>query len=98
MKDLDFVLVEKDKFVRLLKDSLELLALNQGGVDNWEWHGGSISTFIENFLNDNPNFGCSKNDIKLKDIAEYELEKDYDIINLEETFEEAKKQKEQEVK
>lgn len=95
-KDYDFVLVEKDKFVNFLRDSLELQALCEGGVDNWEWCGTSINNFIQCFIEDN-NIEHDE-DIYLDDIAEFLLERDYDIINLNEEFQNAAKEKEEKEK
>lgn len=34
--------VDEKRLIELLAAELELEALNQGGVDNWEWCGASI--------------------------------------------------------
>ena len=56
----------------LLHDSLMLAALENGGVDNWEWYGASISDFIEN---------NSWNGGTLYDIIDTNVIKDFEEIN-----------------
>lgn len=41
-----YCLVPKDELKDLLYDSLQLQALDYGGVDNWDWYGASIRDFI----------------------------------------------------
>lgn len=42
-----YCLVPKDELKDLLYDSLQLQALDCGGVDNWDWYGASIRDFID---------------------------------------------------
>ena len=57
--------ISESELRELIHDSMKLCALENGGVDNWEWYGASIQDFIE--ANGNPDDG-------IYDIAEKELE------------------------
>jgi hypothetical protein len=65
-----YFIVSESELRELIHDSLKLCALENGGVDNWEWYGASIQDFIE--ANGNPDYG-------IFDIAEKELE-NYDVL------------------
>lgn len=41
------ILVEREKLISLISDSLKLQALENGGVDNWEWYGESLTNFLD---------------------------------------------------
>ena len=41
-------LVNESELIELLHDSLKLIALENGGVDNWDWYSQSIADFEEN--------------------------------------------------
>jgi hypothetical protein len=43
-----FVVKESD-LVRLLANEAKLIALVQGGVDNWEWFSDSLGSFLHEF-------------------------------------------------
>lgn len=40
--------VYENELLELIHDSMKLCALENGGVDNWEWYGASIKEFEEN--------------------------------------------------
>lgn len=40
--------VYESELLELIHDSMKLCALENGGVDNWEWYGTSIKEFEEN--------------------------------------------------
>ena len=40
--------VYESELVELIHDSMKLCALEEGGVDNWEWYGTAINDFEEN--------------------------------------------------
>lgn len=42
------IMIEKEKLLDLMADSLKLQALEEGGVDNWEWYGEAITQFLDN--------------------------------------------------
>lgn len=37
--------VSENELIELIHDSMKLCALENGGVDDWEWYGISISDF-----------------------------------------------------
>ena len=39
--------ISESVLIDLMKDSLELCALENGGVDNWEWSGESCKDFLD---------------------------------------------------
>lgn len=39
--------VSESELIELIHDSMKLCALENGGVDNWEWYGASICDFEE---------------------------------------------------
>lgn len=39
--------VERGKLISLISDSLKLQALENGGVDNWEWYSVSLTDFLD---------------------------------------------------
>ena len=41
------ILIEREKLISLISDSLKLQALENGGVDNWEWYGVSLTDFLD---------------------------------------------------
>ena len=41
------ILIERKKLISLISDSLKLQALENGGVDNWEWYGVSLTDFLD---------------------------------------------------
>ncbi|UIS73841.1 hypothetical protein [Pasteurella phage vB_PmuP_PS07] len=43
----DKILVSRPMLEKLVNCKLELLALQHGGVDNWEWYCEAFSNFIE---------------------------------------------------
>ena len=70
--------VSQDELKDLLYSANKMTALENGGVDNWDWYGESISDFIKEekqefpSLKDNP-------DVYLEDIAEESL-KQYKVV------------------
>lgn len=39
-------IVYENELKELIHDSLKLMALENGGVDNWEWYGDSLNDFL----------------------------------------------------
>ena len=60
--------VSESKLRELIYDSLILCALQNGGVDNWEWYGASIHDFLEA----NSVQGEDEYDIAEKELENYE--------------------------
>lgn len=40
-------IVPKEHLLSLIKDSITLTALENGGVDNWVWYGDSINDLLK---------------------------------------------------
>lgn len=40
---MEAIIIPKNKFANLLRDSDKLYRLECGGVDNWEWYGESLN-------------------------------------------------------
>lgn len=45
----EFYLIPRSELGELIKANEILYALDQGGVDNWEWHGESLFNYISRF-------------------------------------------------
>ena len=45
-------LVPEQKLLRLLEGYARLVALENGGVDNWEWYGESLGNYLDNYFDD----------------------------------------------
>ena len=43
---METITISKQEYKELLVDSLILSALENGGVDNWEWYSYSINDFL----------------------------------------------------
>lgn len=41
------ILISKEKLAEYINGYLQLMALEQGGVDNWSWCGESIRDFLD---------------------------------------------------
>lgn len=42
------ILISKEQLEKYINGYLQLMALEQGGVDNWSWYGASLGDFLEN--------------------------------------------------
>ena len=42
-----YYLVSERTFKSMLEDALKFRALENGGVDNWEWYGASLNDFLK---------------------------------------------------
>lgn len=40
-------IISKEHLLSLIQDSITLTALENGGVDNWEWYGDSINDLLK---------------------------------------------------
>lgn len=69
----EYFVIEKKKLRKLLLDHITLIALSQGGVDNWEWYGASVYDFIESWQEEHPEVYGNNEDCYLSDIAEADL-------------------------
>lgn len=59
-------IVSEDVLLELVRDSLELAALNCGGVDNWDWAGDSCSDYLDELAGD---YNLKRNDLSFQDVA-----------------------------
>lgn len=50
----------------LIRDSLELAALNCGGVDNWGWAGDSCSEYLDELAGE---YDLEREDLSFEDVA-----------------------------
>ena len=48
-----YYIIEEKELIDLLKSYYKLVALESGGVDNWEWSGASIGDFIDGYIREN---------------------------------------------
>lgn len=65
---MEAIIIPKNKFANLLRDSDKLYRLEYGGVDNWEWYGESLN-------NDDPSYEeiQDMSDDDLLDFCGYEI-------------------------
>ena len=42
-----YYIISKEHLLSLIEDSITLTALENGGVDNWEWYNGSIHNLLK---------------------------------------------------
>lgn len=68
--------ITEDELLNLIESDMRLCALENGGVDNWEWYGVSLENFIEYNKENYSMFegrGIDPEDIEFKDMAKAEL-------------------------
>lgn len=53
MEEKEYVLIEKDEYKSLLRDSYILAALEIGGVDNWSFYGEAINEYLREMKAEN---------------------------------------------
>lgn len=84
-------IISKEELIELIKALYKLAALENGGVDNWEWYGESISDFLDRYWIENHDalikfFNLTteeeieefKGDFSFSDIAQFEVDINYD--------------------
>ena len=42
-------IIKESELLELLEANLRLAALENGGVDNWEWYGDSLCDYLRNY-------------------------------------------------
>lgn len=62
----------EDRLRELIYNESVLIALENGGVDNWEWYSESINDFVKTYIKEEK---LEKDDIDIHDIVEIELDK-----------------------
>lgn len=43
-------LVKEEDFLNILEMYNKMIALENGGVDNWEWYGASLGDYLEEWI------------------------------------------------
>ena len=66
-------IIKESELLELLEANLRLAALDNGGVDNWEWYGDSLCDYLRNY--------CEWNNIQYED-EEGDPVIDYDTLAL----------------
>lgn len=79
MNNNETVQISKGSLIRLMSDSIQLRILESDGVDNWTWYMEGSDTYVEDFLNDNPDFKeWFKKSVGEDDIDDYYI--DYETV------------------
>ena len=66
-------LIEEKELIEILTGYYTFLALEAGGVDNWEWAGDSIRDFVQACIEEQNQYFNSIEDIAKDDIKRYPL-------------------------
>ena len=66
-------IISEEALIELVRDSLELAALNSGGVDNWEWAGESCSNYLDELAS---HYNLEREDLSFEDVAKVMVDKD----------------------
>lgn len=66
-------IIKESELLELLEARLRLAALENGGVDNWEWYGDSLCDYLRNY--------CEWNNMQYED-EEGDPIIDYDTLAL----------------
>lgn len=45
--DEEYIAVPASEMIDMIADQMRLIALDSGGVDNWEWHGESLRDYLK---------------------------------------------------
>lgn len=72
--------IAEDELLNLIESDMRLCALENGGVDNWEWYDVSLGNFIEYNKEDYSMFqgrGIDPEDIEFRDMARAELKNNW---------------------
>ena len=67
-----YYIIEEKELIKLLTTYNKAIALECGGVDNWEWYGASIRDYIDEHIRENNITFTDEEDewdFTLKDIA-----------------------------
>ena len=71
-------IIDENELYRLLKYSMILEALENGGVDNWEWYGDSIYDYKKNLREDFGEYITeNEDDVDVMDLAIEKCMKEY---------------------
>lgn len=72
MRTEEFYLVKKSKLIDLVAAYYKLIALENSGVDNWEWYEESLKNWFDAVRED---WGSSADDIDFETVAEADLDR-----------------------
>ena len=79
-------IIDENELYRLLKYSMILEALENGGVDNWEWYGDSIYDYKKNLREDFGEYITeNEDDVDVMDLAIEKCMKEYKEVEEDET-------------
>lgn len=67
-------IISESELRDLLTNTYMLMALESGGVDNWEWYGYSFYKFLDNFAAENDLSAEDREDLDFDTIVERDLE------------------------
>lgn len=73
---MQYYMVSEQEMRMLLRAYNKAIALESGGVDNWEWYGASICDFIDEWVRENdldPEEDWGLEDMVDMDIKEYPI-------------------------
>lgn len=71
----ELYLVKKSTLIDLIAGYYKLVALENSGVDNWNWYGESLQSWIE-AVREDPSYQLSTNDIGVEETFETVAETD----------------------
>ena len=71
-KETKFYKISEKELLEFIANSNRLLALEQGGVDNWSWYGMSFDEFVKQAKEDNPEL--YKDVEYIEDLTEIDLQ------------------------
>lgn len=69
---MSYYTVSEKRLKELILAELNLAALEQGGVDNWEWYGDSVSDFLNRLSEE-----YEQNFEDFEDITEFFMENEF---------------------
>ena len=73
---MQYYMVSEQEMRMLLRAYNKAIALESGGVDNWEWYGASICDFIDEWVRENdldPEEDWGLEDMVDMDLKEYPI-------------------------
>lgn len=72
MRTEEFYLVKKSKLIDLVAAYYKLTALENSGVDNWDWYGESLQSWLDAVCEE---WGSSVDDVDFETVAEADLDR-----------------------
>lgn len=68
----ELFIVPQKELIKLLSGYNKFLALENGGVDNWEWYCDSLNNFLDRFYTDCPQV-CDEEDLSFEVVSMFDL-------------------------